>query len=47
MTLPGVSELLSQEIIAGRPYKSKSDLLTRKIIPETTYNKIADKVIVK
>ncbi|HVN79985.1 MAG TPA: helix-hairpin-helix domain-containing protein, partial [Terriglobia bacterium] len=47
MTLPGIDEISSQQIISRRPYKLKTDLLTRKIIPKTTYDKIADKVTAK
>ncbi len=35
----------SQKIIAGRPYNSKRDLLTRKIITEDEYKKVSDKII--
>jgi DNA uptake protein ComE-like DNA-binding protein len=43
--LPGIGSTYSQKIIDGRPYHSKRDLLTRKIVPQKTYDGIQDKII--
>ena len=44
MTVPGIGDANADKIIAGRPYKMKSELKSKKIVSAATYKKIASHV---
>ena len=47
MSLPGIGESYAQKIIAGRPYREKTDLVRMGIISQKTYEMISDTVIAR
>ena len=47
MALKGIGDKRAADIIKGRPYKGKDELVQKKIIPEGVYGDIKDKIIAK
>ena len=45
--VPGIGDTYAKKIMAGRPFSNKSQLLSKKIIPKTVYDKIKDMIIAK
>src|SRR5262245_4248201 len=46
-TLPGIDDAYAQKIIDERPYRAKSQLVQKNVIPQATYDKIADSISAK
>ncbi len=45
--LPGIGDKYSDKIIAGRPYANKSQLVSKKVLPQGVYSKISGMIIAK
>lgn len=43
-TLPGIDTTRAQKIIASRPYRSSAELATRRVIPQSEYDRIANQI---
>jgi competence protein ComEA len=44
-TLPGIGNAEAEKIIAGRPYHSKTDLVLRNVLPESSYAAIKYRIV--
>jgi DNA uptake protein ComE-like DNA-binding protein len=45
--LPQIGAARAAAIIKGRPYKSKNELLDKKIIPENAYDAVKDRIVAR
>lgn len=47
MKLTGIGDVTADKIIAGRPYKSKGELVTKKVLTKKEYAKVRSLIIAK
>ncbi len=47
IALKGIGEKRAADIVKGRPYKGKDELVQKKIIPAAVYAEVKDKIIAK
>ena len=45
--LPGIGDAYAKKIIENRPYQGKDELVSRNILPQTTYAKIKGQIIAR
>jgi competence protein ComEA len=45
--LKGIGEADAKKIVENRPYKTKDELVEKKVVPKATYDGIKDKIVAK
>lgn len=46
-TLPGIGDAYAKRIVDGRPYSAKNQLVSKGIVPQSTYDKIKDSIVAR
>ena len=46
-TLAGIGDTYAKRIVEGRPYQRTDELVTKKVIPHMTYDKIKDHILMR
>jgi DNA uptake protein ComE-like DNA-binding protein len=46
-TLKGIGDAYAKKIVENRPYKGKDELVSKKVIPQATYDGIKGQIIAK
>jgi len=45
--IPGIGDAYIAKIVVNRPYANKTQLVSKKVLPEVVYEKIKDRIIAK
>jgi DNA uptake protein ComE-like DNA-binding protein len=45
--IKGIGEADAKKIVENRPYKTKDELVEKKVVPKATYDKIKDQIVAK
>ncbi len=46
-SIPGLGDAYIAKIVVNRPYANKTQLVSKKVLPESVYEKIKDRIIAK
>ena len=45
--MKGIGEADAKKIVENRPYKTKDELVQKKVVPKATYDRIKDQIVAK